>query len=75
MSTMISKHVDHDVFEESLPLVVLDDYDHEDVDHVEHQDDGESVPEVAADEDDDASEKGEQGGVVDSVGLQPEKSM
>ena len=28
MSTMISKHVDHDVFEESLPLVVLDDYDH-----------------------------------------------
>ena len=36
-------------------------------------DDGERVPEVAADEDDDAGEKGEQGGVVDSVGLQPEK--
>ena len=36
-------------------------------------DDEESVPEVSADEDDDASEKGEKGGVVDSVGLHPEE--
>ena len=35
---MISKHVDHDVFEQGLPFVVLDDYDHEDCDHVEHHD-------------------------------------
>ena len=34
---MISKHVDHDVFEEGL-LLVIDDYDHEDGDHVEHHD-------------------------------------
>ena len=72
MSTMISKHVDHDVFEEGLPLLI-DDYDHEDDDHVVHHDDGKSVPEVAADEDDDASEKCKQGGVVDSVGLHPEE--
>ena len=38
MSTMIAKHVDHDFFEEGLPLVDLDDYDHEDGDHVEHHD-------------------------------------
>ena len=36
MLTMVSKHVDHD--EEDLHLVALDDYDHEDGDHVEHHD-------------------------------------
>ena len=34
---MISKHIDHDVFEEGLPLVIVDSY-HEDGDHVEHHD-------------------------------------
>ena len=66
---MTSKHVDHDVFEEGLPLLI-DDYDHEDDDHVVHHDDGKSVPEVAADEDDDPSEEGKQWSVVDSVRLQ-----